>query len=125
MVLPVWFPCPMFLLGGSVWGVGSLSMGVSFQGEGGSLGGGLCQGTPSYGEERAVRILLECFPVVNIFTLVLPIKIPLQASNYIIYCDLDDDDFEAEIPKKGAATDKWEGEDEDDDVKVWKARESS
>ena len=37
----------------------------------------------------------------------------------------DDDDFEAEIPKKGAATDKWEGEDEDDDVKVWKARESS
>ena len=54
-----------------------------------------------------------------------PLKYHYKQVNYIIYCDLDDDDFEAEIPKKGAATDKWEGEDEDDDVKVWKARESS
>ena len=57
--------------GVSVWGVlcpggrgslsggrGSLSGGVSVQGQ-----GGLCQGDPLYGKERAVRILLECFLV--------------------------------------------------------------
>ena len=126
MLLPVWFPGPMFLLGGSLSGEWGLSPRESLsRGKEGLWGGVSVRVPPSYGEERAVRILLECFPVVNIFSLVLPIKIPLQASNYIIYCDLDDDDFEAEIPKKGAATDKWEGEDEDDDVKVWKARESS
>ena len=32
---------------------------------------------------------------------------------------VDDDDFDPEVPKKGAGTDKWEGEDEDEDVKVW------
>ena len=57
----------------------------------------------------------------------LVIKILLQGNNCIIYyiVIVDDDDFEAEIPKKGAVTDKWEGEDEDDDVKVWKACDSS
>ena len=35
---------------------------------------------------------------------------------------VDDDDFDPEIPKKGVGTDKWEGEDEDEDVKVWKAQ---
>ena len=32
---------------------------------GGSLSGGLCQGDPLYGKERTVRILLECFLVMN------------------------------------------------------------
>jgi len=33
--------------------------------------------------------------------------------------DWDDDDFEADAPKTVAkVTDKWDGEDEDDDIKV-------
>ena len=68
MSLPAWLPGPMFLLVRSLslvpcsfWG--SLSRGVSIQGVSLSSGS-LCQRPPpQYGEEWAVRILLEYFPV--------------------------------------------------------------
>ena len=47
--------------GGSLWPGESLASWVS--GQGGLCPGGLCQGDPSYGKERAVRILLECILV--------------------------------------------------------------
>ena len=64
MSLPVWLIGPMFHLGGC------LCPGVSIQ-EGGLCSGGLCQGDrpdsdPTYGDERAVRILLEYFLVVQL-----------------------------------------------------------
>ena len=49
-------------LGVSIWGV---SVQVGFCRGGGALcpGGGLCQAYPSYGNEQAVRILMECILV--------------------------------------------------------------
>ena len=64
MSLPVWLPSPMFLLGES------LSRGGGLCPEECLSRGGLCPGglpdrpsdrDPPYGQERAVRILLECF----------------------------------------------------------------
>ena len=55
MSLPVWLPDPMFLLGGSVPGPMFL------------LGGGFCRET-SPNQKRTVRILLECFLVMNEIT---------------------------------------------------------
>ena len=72
MLLPVWLPGPMFLLGGLYpWShvpsrVVSV-MGVTFQ-RGGSLFGGVSVGRPPESEKRAVHILLEYFLVVNIET---------------------------------------------------------
>ena len=48
MSLPVWLPGSMFLMGVSVKGVIC-------------PGGVICQGDPAYGEQGAVRILLEFF----------------------------------------------------------------
>ena len=49
---------------------GSLSKGVSVQGvsiQGVSVRWGSLSGKPPYGKEQAVRILLECFLVYNMF----------------------------------------------------------
>ena len=47
--------------------LGGISVaGISVGGERVSVQGGLCQGDPPYGKERAVRILLECFPVFSL-----------------------------------------------------------
>ena len=67
--LPVWLPGPMFLLGGSLSGEGSLRPGRGWA----SVQGGLCQGDrpvidPLYGEGRVLPILLECFLVLSVFS---------------------------------------------------------
>ena len=78
MSLPIWQPGTMFIcmcVGGSLSDVGSLSLGgslwdVSVQ-EGGSLSGDLCDRDlhPLYISlrplQRAIRILLECFLVLD------------------------------------------------------------
>ena len=68
MSLPVWLTGLMFLLGVSVSGPMFLPGGVFVQGF--FVQVGLCPWeTPPYGDERAVRILLEFFLVFNIFLL--------------------------------------------------------
>ena len=68
MTLPFWLPGPMFLLGVSVQG-GLCPEGGSLSRRGVSVwrglypGGVSVQGYPSYGKERAVRLLLECILV--------------------------------------------------------------
>ena len=78
--LPVWLPGPMFGLWGSLSRGVSVQEGVSVQG--GSLSrvvsvqGVLCPGRlpppdrdSLYGEERAVRILLECILVFILYSI--------------------------------------------------------
>ena len=80
MSFPVWLPGPMFLLGGSMSLVpcsfqeGSVSRGQSLSrgvlcGEVSVWEGVSVRETPPYGEERAVRILLECFLLLSYFSM--------------------------------------------------------
>ena len=67
ILLLVWLPGRMYLLGkggGDLCVPGRMCLlGRGGSPRGGLCPGGLCQGDPPYGEEWAVRILLECYLV--------------------------------------------------------------